>query len=117
MRKVGKVAGMVALLWAVTLLCLGIIGIMANASGQGAATARQGTHATSSQTPGVLYPEECQARIGQGVAPEVCELPLRPLPAEDSTQDGWWDAQHRGNGQGTSFIVVDGATYYLDGGR
>jgi hypothetical protein len=41
-------------------------------------------------------------------------LTLRPCPVEDA-DNCYWDAARMGNGQGTSFITVDGVTYYPAG--
>lgn len=38
---------------------------------------------------------------------------LKPCVTEDQTTDCYWDAKTRGNGQGTSFVVVDGTVYLL----
>ena len=40
--------------------------------------------------------------------------PLPPCVTEDS-HDCFWDAQHRGNGLGRSFVDIAGIVYYLDG--
>lgn len=42
--------------------------------------------------------------------------PLAPCATEDST-DCYWDASQHGNGQGESFIDVDGTAYYFGGAR
>lgn len=39
---------------------------------------------------------------------------LPPCPTEDS-DNCYWDATERGNGEGRSFYVVDGEVTYLDG--
>ena len=39
---------------------------------------------------------------------------LVPCPEEDS-DNCYWDAAQRGNGVGTSFITLDGVTYYPEG--
>lgn len=44
----------------------------------------------------------------------VAALILPPCPTEDSDQC-YWNAVEHGNGQGTSFIAVDGRVTYLDG--
>lgn len=36
---------------------------------------------------------------------------LEPCPTEDS-DNCYWDAQRQGNGEGSSFIVLDGVIYY-----
>lgn len=42
---------------------------------------------------------------------------LPPCPTEDSGRNCFWDAEHRGNGQGRSFWVDgDGIPHYLDHG-
>lgn len=56
---------------------------------------------------------ECLSRIDATVAPEVCERTLPALPTEDATTNGYWDAAHRGNHRGVSFIVVDNTVYAL----
>lgn len=38
-------------------------------------------------------------------------LTLPPCPVEDA-DDCYWDAARMGNGQGTSFVTIDGVTYY-----
>jgi hypothetical protein len=46
--------------------------------------------------------------------PPVPSSPVYSLPAcaeEDST-NCYWDAQSRGNGKGTSFVNLNGTTYY-----
>ena len=35
-----------------------------------------------------------------------------PCATEDST-NCFWDAQHRGNGEGRSFLDIDGTAHYL----
>lgn len=40
------------------------------------------------------------------------DLTLPPCEFEDSV-NCYWDAQSRGDGQGASFIDIDGVTYYL----
>lgn len=62
---------------------------------------------------GALSTPECLSRIGTNVAPEVCERALPALDTEDSTRNGYWDAQARGNGHGVSFIIVNNAVYTL----
>lgn len=43
--------------------------------------------------------------------PKQATIILPPCPTEDSN-NCYWDAQSRGNGQGTSFVVIDGVVYY-----
>lgn len=59
----------------------------------------------------------CWATLNQAVATVESGVEnstldsLLPCPTEDS-DNCYWDAATRGNGQGTSFIVVDGVVYY-----
>lgn len=41
---------------------------------------------------------------------------LEPCATEDS-DDCYWLADEQGNGAGRSFVVIDGAVFYLDGAR
>lgn len=41
---------------------------------------------------------------------------LAPCPTEDS-DNCFWDADAQGNGEGRSFVTIDGHVYYLDGAR
>lgn len=38
-------------------------------------------------------------------------ITLIPCPTEDS-DNCYWDADIQGNGEGTSFVTLDGVTYY-----
>jgi hypothetical protein len=42
-------------------------------------------------------------------------LGLEPCATEDQLTDCYWDAHERGNGQGMSFIIVNGTLTYEDG--
>lgn len=41
---------------------------------------------------------------------------LEPCATEDS-DNCYWDAELQGNGEGRSFVTIDGHVYYLDGAR
>jgi hypothetical protein len=45
-------------------------------------------------------------------APEPKPGILLPCPTEDS-DNCWWDATEHGNGEGLSFVVIDGKVTYL----
>lgn len=56
-------------------------------------------------------PAEQPAQVG------TSEYPVYNLPAciqEDDTQNCYWDASVRGNGQGQSFVVLNGVVYYAE---
>jgi hypothetical protein len=45
------------------------------------------------------------------------DYPVYQLPAcstEDSTENCYWDAANMGNGQGQSFVVLNGTVYYAN---
>lgn len=44
-------------------------------------------------------------------AAESPEIVLTPCVTEDQQTDCYWDADVRGNGAGTSFVVIDGELY------
>jgi hypothetical protein len=46
-----------------------------------------------------------------GMSEPTGKVELSPCAAEDS-ENCYWNAQDRGNGEGTSFIRLDGVTYY-----
>lgn len=43
------------------------------------------------------------------------DIVLVPCPVEDAVIDCYWDAATMGNGQGTSFVVIDGVVYRAEG--
>lgn len=47
---------------------------------------------------------------------QVTEHVLAPCATEDSDQC-WWDDDVQGNGDGMSFVVIDGEVYYQGGER
>lgn len=49
-----------------------------------------------------------------GMSEPAGKVTLSPCSQEDS-DNCYWDAAHRGNHQGTSFITLDGVTYYPEG--
>lgn len=47
---------------------------------------------------------------------DIADTGLPPCEVEDQVQpDCYWDADHRSNGEGLSFIVVNGTVTYEDG--
>lgn len=51
---------------------------------------------------------------GDGVITGRDLIILEPCPTEDS-DNCYWDASFNGNGEGISFVTIDGVTYYAEG--
>lgn len=69
---------------------------------------------TQGCTPGAACDQLPPVPAGEPTTPNGGYFPtleLRPCQVEDD-DNCYWDAARMGNGQGTSFITVDGITYY-----